>query len=514
MIYINNLTYRIGGRVLLNDTSVHIAKGQRVGLVGRNGSGKTTLLHLLLKELEPENGEIIIRSNSIGHVKQEISDTSVSLIDYVLAADIERSELLAELESSTVDGHRIAEIHERLMTINAHAAPSRAATILSGLGFEPESQKLPLKEFSGGWRMRVSLAAVLFVQSDLLLLDEPTNHLDLEATIWLENFLARYQGTLLIVSHDRDILNKACNRIVHIEKQSLISYGGNFNKFERTRRMKAELQVKASVKQQKKREKIQKFIDRFRSKATKAKQAQSRIKMLENMETIIPIIEEKAISFDFPEPEELAPPIIALENGVAGYDGKPVLSNLDFSIDMDDRIALLGANGNGKSTLAKILSGKLALMSGEMRHSKKLRVGYFAQHQTEALDMEGTPFTHLEKLMPKAIPSAVRAQAGRFGFQQERGEVKVRNLSGGEKARLLFAIMCRANPNILILDEPTNHLDIETTEWLEDYLDSYPGAVIMVSHDRYLLDKLTSKIVEIEATRSNSYSGNYSVYLE
>jgi ATP-binding cassette subfamily F protein 3 len=417
--------------------------------VGRNGSGKSTLLKLILGELHADGGSIAVRPRArVGCVAQEAPAGDESLLDCVLAHDKERMALLAEAKTST-DAHRLAELHERLATIDAHSAPARAAAILAGLGFPAERQAEPVNSFSGGWRMRVALAGALFSQPDLLLLDEPTNHLDLEAGLWLEGYLASYPGTLIIISHDRDLLNAVPDRIVHIDQLKLVAYGGNYDRFEQVRREKIDLAAKAAEKQQEQRRKLQAFIDRFRAKATKAAQAQSRVKMLERLGPPISIIEDQPVSFDFPDPDPLSPPIIAIERGQAGYEpGKPVLKAVNLRVDMDDRIALLGANGNGKSTLAKILSGRLALIEGSLRRSPKLKIGYFAQHQTDELDVGRTAFDHMQDLMPLAPEAKVRAQLGRFGFSQDRADVKVGNLSGGEKSRLLFALMSRDAPHL------------------------------------------------------------------
>ncbi len=512
MLHIKDLTFRYGGRVLFDHAAVHIAAGQRVGLVGRNGAGKSTLFKLILDELHPDDGEIGLRARArIGRLAQEAPEGETPLIDCVLAADTERAALFDEAETCT-DGHRIAEIHERLTAIDAHTAPARAAAILSGLGFDTEAQARPVSAFSGGWRMRVALAAALFASPDLLLLDEPTNHLDLEATLWLQSHLAAYPGTLVVISHDRELLNEVANRIVHLDACKLVAYGGNYDRFEQIRREKMELASKAFVKQMEQRKKIQSFIDRFRAKATKAAQAQSRIKMLERMGPAIPIVEDRAVSFDFPDPDELAPPILAIENGVAGYGDRPVLSGLSLRIDMDDRIALLGANGNGKSTLAKILSGRLDLLSGTLRRPSKLRVGYFAQHQTEELELERTPFQHMADLMKAAAPAKVRAQLGRFGFEQERADVKVANLSGGEKSRLLFALMSRDAPHLMILDEPTNHLDIDSREALVSALNAYGGAVILVSHDPHLVELVADRLWLVADGKVGSFDGDLADY--
>ncbi|KIL99303.1 Glutathione-regulated potassium-efflux system ATP-binding protein [Paramagnetospirillum magnetotacticum MS-1] len=512
MLHINDLTFRYGGRTIFEAATVHIPAGQRVGLVGRNGTGKTTLFKLILGELHADGGEINMRPRArLGRLAQEAPEGEISLIDCVLAADTERTALFEEAENCH-DGHRIAEIHERLTAIDAHSAPSRAASILSGLGFDSEAQQQPVSDFSGGWRMRVALAAALFANPDLLLLDEPTNHLDLEATLWLQSHLAVYPGTLVVISHDRELLNEVATRIIHLENGKLNGYGGNYDRFEATRRARMELQSKAFVKQQEQRKKIQSFIDRFKAKATKAAQAQSRVKMLERMEVVVPVVEDRGMSFDFPDPEELSPPIIAIDNGVAGYGEKVVLRKLDIRITMEDRIALLGANGNGKSTLAKILSGRMDLLGGQLRKPSKLKIGYFAQHQTEELRLDETPFDHMALLM-KGLPEAkVRAQLGRFGFEQDRANVKVSSLSGGEKSRLLFALMSREAPHLMILDEPTNHLDIDAREALVSALNAYDGAVILISHDPHLIELAADSLWLVGDGAVRPFDGDLAAY--
>ena len=430
----------------------------------------------------------------------------------MLAHDKERAALLAEAET-TDDGHRLGDIHERLAAIDAHSAPARAAAILAGLGFNPEAQARPVSSFSGGWRMRVALAGALFARPDLLLLDEPTNHLDLEATLWLENYLASYEGTLIVISHDRDLLNNVVSRIIHLDQGKLVAYGGNYDRFEQVRREQIELAGKAAVKQAAQRAHLQSFIDRFRAKATKAAQAQSRIKMLERLGPPISVIEDQPVSFDFPDPEQLPPPLISIDKGQAGYaPGKPVLRGLSFRIDMDDRIALLGANGNGKSTLAKVLAGRLDLLEGEHFHPPGLKIGYFAQHQTEELNLDETPFQHMQALMKLAAPAQVRAQLGRFGFSQDRADVKVGSLSGGEKARLLFALMTRDRPHLLILDEPTNHLDIDSREALVSALNAYQGAVILISHDPRLIELTADRLWLVNDGKVNDFDGDMEDY--
>lgn len=512
MLHINDLVFRIGGRALFDQATVHIPAGARIGLVGRNGAGKSTLFKLIMGEYAPDGGDISIRPRArMGRVAQEAPEGETSLLDCVLNADSERCRLLEEAETSH-DPHRLAEVHERLNAIDAHSAPARAAAILAGLGFGPEAQARPVSSYSGGWRMRVALAAVLFVRPDLLLLDEPTNHLDLEATLWLQSYLATYPGTLVVISHDRELLNEVCNRIVHLDRCKLVPYGGNYDDFERTRREKMDLAAKAQVKQLEQRRKIQGFIDRFRAKASKARQAQSRVKMLERMGPVVSVIEDRGMSFDFPDPDPMSPPIIAIDNGIAGYGDKTVLSGLNIRVDMDDRIALLGANGNGKSTLSKVLSGRLKLLGGDMHRPAKLRIGYFAQHQTDELNMAATPYDHMAQLMKDAPEAKVRAQLGRFGFEQDRADVKVANLSGGEKARLLFALMSRDAPHLMILDEPTNHLDIDAREALVAALNAYEGAVVLVSHDPHLVELVADSLWLVADGKVTPFDGDLADY--
>ncbi|MCC4241339.1 ABC-F family ATP-binding cassette domain-containing protein [Thalassospira povalilytica] len=513
MLQITDLTYRIGGRVILDQVSLTIPDGHKVGLIGRNGAGKSTLLKLISGELATDGGDIRLSKRArMGVVSQEAPAGSRSLIETVLAADTERASLLEEAETTT-DPHRIAEVHTRLADIDAHTAEARAASILSGLGFDADAQQRPCDDFSGGWRMRVALAATLFLRPDLLLLDEPTNHLDLEATIWLENYLINYPGTIILISHDRDLLNRAVKSIGHLHDGTVTLYGGNYDKFAKTRREQMELASKQYEKQIAQQKHLQSFIDRFRAKASKAKQAQSRVKMLEKMGPAIPVVEDRGITFDFPSPKELPPPLINIHNGEVGYEpGKPVLRNISLRIDMDDRIALLGANGNGKSTLAKLLSDRLELMAGEKTASSKLRIGYFAQHQTDELIGEQTPYQHMAALMPDAIESKVRAQLGRFAFEGDKGDTKVKDLSGGEKARLLFALMTLDAPHMLILDEPTNHLDIDSRDALNHALNAYEGAVIIISHDPYLIEACADRLVLVADGTVTAFDGDVSEY--
>ncbi|MDY0241068.1 MAG: ABC-F family ATP-binding cassette domain-containing protein [Rhodospirillaceae bacterium] len=513
MLHIDSLTFRIGGRTLLEGASLHIAAGQRVGLVGRNGAGKTTLFRLIEGALQPDDGAVRLRPGArLGVVAQEIPDSTVALLDFTLSHDLERAALLAEAET-TDDGPRQAWLQERLSAIGAHSAPARAASILAGLGFDEAAQARPLNSFSGGWRMRAALAGALFAEPDLLLLDEPTNHLDLEATLWLQGHLAVYPGTLLIISHDRELLNAVPGRIAHIEAAKIIAYGGNYDRFVQVRREKLELAGKMAARQADQRARLQAFIDRFRAKATKAKQAQSRVKMLEKLGPPIAVIEDQGMSFDFPDPESLSPPILAIDKGRAGYaPDKPVLSGLSLRIDMDDRIALLGANGNGKSTLAKILAGRLALLDGTMARSPRLRVGYFAQHQTDELNLSATPYDHMAAVLKDAPPAKIRAHLGRFGFTQDRALVTVSQLSGGEKSRLLFALMSRDSPHLMILDEPTNHLDIDARDALIEALNAYQGAVILISHDSHLVELVADRLWLVEGGKAAPFDGDLAQY--
>ena len=495
MLHLNDLTYRIGGRLLLDAATAAIPIGHRVGLVGRNGAGKTTLLRLIAGEVQPDGGTIRLPSRArIGRVSQEAPDGPTPLLDLVLAADVERASLLAEAETTT-DPTRIAEVHERLAVIEAHSAPARAAAILAGLGFDAEAQKRPIGSFSGGWRMRVALAATLFVEPDLLLLDEPTNHLDLEAALWLESWLRTYPRTLILVSHDRDLLNAVVGGVLHLERGKLTLYAGDYDRFERTRRERLERLAATQAARAAETKRIRAFVDRFRAKASKARQAQSRLKMLQRMAPLVPIVEERTIPLHFPEPGPLSPPILVLEGAAAGYEpDRPVLRRLDLRIDMDDRIALLGANGNGKSTFVRLLAGRLAPMSGKVRRSSKLRVGYFSQDQAEELDLGASALDHMAKADPPALRQKHRAHLGRFGFGEDKADVAVGALSGGEKARLLLALVSRQAPHILLLDEPTNHLDIEAREELVRALNEFAGAVVLISHDAHLIGLVADRL--------------------
>jgi ATP-binding cassette subfamily F protein 3 len=513
MLQIKDLTYRIAGRTLLDNVSLSLPAGHHAGLIGRNGTGKSTLLKLIAGTLQADGGEISLpASTRIGVLAQEAPDGPESLLETVLAADTERASLLAEAETAH-DPHRIGEIHTRLADIEAHRAPARAAAILAGLGFDTAQQARPCRDFSGGWRMRVALAAVLFAVPDLLLLDEPTNHLDLEATLWLENFLINYPRTLLLVSHDRNLLNKVVDKIIHLEDNKLTLYTGGYDRFEQTRAERLAQVASAASKQAAQRKHMQAFVDRFRYKASKARQAQSRLKALAKMQPIVAVSERATETFDFPTPEELPPPLIVLDDVDVGYaPGKPVLHKLDLRIDMDDRIALLGANGNGKSTMVKLLAGRLAPLSGSMRRSPKLKVGYFAQHQQDELDLTATPLQLMQRLRPLGNDEPRRAQLARFGIGVGKADTKVGQLSGGEKARLLFALMTHEKPHVLLLDEPTNHLDVDAREALVQALNDYEGAVVLVSHDPHLIELTADRLWLVADGRCRGYEGDLEDY--
>jgi len=514
MLNITDLTVRIAGRSLIENATVAIPEGAKAGLVGRNGSGKTTLFNVIAGDLQSETGGINIpRGHKLGRVYQEAPGTEQSLLDIVLSADEERTALMDEAETASDPG-RISDIQIRLNDIDAYSAESRAATILAGLGFDNAAQHQPASSFSGGWRMRVALAAVLFSRPDILLLDEPTNYLDLEGTLWLETYVARYHGTVLIISHDRDLLNRAVNNIVHLEHKKLTLYRGGYDNFERQRAERIELEGKMRAKQEAKAAHMQAFVDRFRAKASKAKQAQSRIKALEKIQLTTLHQDERVAPIRFPEPARAAAsPIIKLEGVKCGYsEGSPILANLNLNINTDDRIALLGSNGNGKSTFAKLLTDRLPCKSGNIIEANKLKVAIFAQHQMDDLRPNDTPVDHIRTLMPDAAEAKVRGRVAQIGLDTARMDTKARDLSGGEKARLLLGMIAFDGPNLLILDEPTNHLDVDSRQALAMALNEYSGAVILISHDRHLIDATVDQLWIVNDGTVYPYDGDMDSY--
>ena len=513
MIEIKDLSFHFGLRTLFEDASVLIQDGQKVGLVGPNGCGKSTLFKLITGVFSPDGGKIeITRGTQIATVAQEIADPSQPLLPYVLAADKELSALEKESQRADISGERLAEVFDRMEFLGAHSATARASAILSGLGFENKDFNRPLKEFSGGWQVRACLAAALYAPSNCLLLDEPTNHLDLETSVWLENYLLHLNKTVFIISHDRHILNLLCDKIIHVENAVLKLYNGNYDQYERTRAAAIEGMRLAAAKHERVVAHLQSFVDRFRYKATKAKQAQSRIKMIEKMGELPPIPKDPEVHFQFPSPTRLTQSLISIEGGVAGYDEKPVLTDLNLRIEQDDRIALLGANGNGKSTLAKILSHRLLLMSGKMTTAKKMKIAYFSQHQTEELDVEKTPFEQLGDVMPGASETQIRAQLGAFGLNKAKSDTEIGKLSGGEKSRLLLALITKDAPHLLILDEPTNHLDIQSRDALLDALNAYTGAVVLITHDLHVIEMACDTLWIVRGGTCRTFTGDLEDY--
>ncbi len=514
MLTLTDISARIAGRLLIDHASLYLPEGTKAGFVGRNGAGKSTLFRMITGELATETGAVTLPRNCrIGQVAQEAPGTDEPLIDIVLKADAERLALLTEAETAT-DPDRIAEIHTRLADIDAHSAEARAASILAGLGFDQEAQKRPASSFSGGWRMRVALAAVLFSRPDLLLLDEPTNYLDLEGTLWLEDYVRRYPHTVVIISHDRDLLNRAVNSIVHLEDRKLTFYRGPFDQFEKQRAEARELQMKMRTKMQARRAHMEAFVERFRYKASKARQAQSRLKAIERMGSIASVVDEHVQEFQFPKPEkDCASPIIAIENGSVGYIAdQQVLSRLNLRIDQDDRIALLGANGNGKSTFAKLLSNRLELQTGTVTRARQLKIGYFAQHQLEDLVPSQSAVDHIRQRLPGGLDAAVRSRVAQMGLSTEKMDTAARDLSGGEKARLLMGLAAFDKPNLLILDEPTNHLDIDSRAALIEALNAFDGAVILISHDRHLLEATVDRLWLVDDGTVRSFDGDLEDY--
>ncbi|GGO99195.1 ABC-F family ATP-binding cassette domain-containing protein [Stakelama pacifica] len=513
MLNLNGITVRLGGRTILDGATAAIPPRARAGLIGRNGAGKSTLVRVIAGMLEPDDGSADMPKDArLGYIAQEAPAGSTSPFDTVLAADVERAALMEESETC-VDPDRIGELHERLNAIDAHTAPARAAKILAGLGFDEEMQHRTLDSYSGGWRMRVALAALLFSQPDVLLLDEPSNHLDLEAVIWLEDFLKSYRGTIIVVSHERDFLNNVVDHIVHLERGKLTLYPGGYDAFERQRAERIAQLEAARANQEAQRAKLQDYVARNSARASTAKQAQSRAKALAKMQPIAAMADDPSLSFGFPDPTELRPPLITLDMAVVGYDEKPILKRLNLRLDPDDRIALLGRNGNGKTTLARLLAAQLSPMEGEMTASGKMKVGYFTQYQVEELDHDDTPLDHMTRQMPDQKPAAVRAQLGRFGFNADKATTKVGKLSGGERARLALALITRDAPHLLILDEPTNHLDVDSREALIQALNAYSGAVLLVSHDRHMLEMTADRLVLVDDGTAKEFDGSIDDYI-
>lgn len=513
MLNLTGITVRLGGRTIIDDATAKLPPRGRIGLIGRNGAGKSTLVRVIAGMLEPDSGSVAMpRGSRLGYIAQEAPGGDATPFETVLAADTERAALMAESESCT-DGDRLAEVHERLIAIDAHSAPARAARILAGLGFDEEAQNRPLESFSGGWRMRVALAALLFSQPDLLLLDEPSNHLDLEAVLWLEDFLRSYPATILLVSHERDFLNNVVDHILHLSGGKLTLYPGGYDAFERQRAERQAQLASAKAKQDSMRERLQDYVARNSARASTAKQAQSRAKALAKLQPIAELIDDPSLSFDFPKPDELRPPLITLDLASAGYGETKVLQRLNLRIDPDDRLALLGRNGNGKTTLARLLAAQLAPMDGAMAASSRMRVGYFTQYQVEELDRSETPLQHMTLAMPGASPAAVRAQLGRFGFAGPKATTEVGKLSGGERARLALALITRDAPHMLILDEPTNHLDVDAREALVQALNEYSGAVVIVSHDRHMLEMTSDRLVLVDSGTAREFDGSIDDYI-
>lgn len=515
MLTISGITVRLGGRTIIDRASATLPTGSRVGLIGRNGAGKSTLMKVLIGEIDPDEGSVEMpRRTRMGYIAQEAPAGTATPFETVLAADTERAALLEESETCT-DPDRLGDVHERLIAIDAYTAPARAARILIGLGFDEAMQAQPLDSFSGGWKMRVALASLLFSQPDLLLLDEPSNHLDLEATLWLENFLRSYPGTLVVISHERDLLNNVVDTILHLQGGKITLYAGGYDSFERQRAERAAQAAAAKAAQDAQRAKLEDYVRRNSARASTAKQAQSRAKMLARMQPVVAMLDDPSLSFDFPNPAELRPPLITLDQASVGYaPGQPILKRLNLRIDPDDRIALLGRNGNGKTTLARLLAGQLAAMDGSMNTSGKLAIGYFTQYQVEELAGSDTPLLHMTRAMEGKTPAAVRAQLGRFGFSGNKATTAVSQLSGGERARLALALVTRDAPHLLILDEPTNHLDVDAREALVQALNSYEGAVILISHDRHMVELTADRLVLVDGGVAQPYDGSMEDYID
>jgi len=513
MLNLKDITVRLGGRTIIDCASAALPPRARIGLIGRNGAGKSTLVRVIAGLLDPDSGSVEMpRLARVGYIAQDAPRGTSTPFETVLASATERAALLDEAEHSH-DPDRLGEIHERLNAIHAHSAPARAARILVGLGFDEEMQHQELESLSGGWRMRVALASLLFSEPDLLLLDEPSNHLDLEAVLWLEDFLKSYPAMILIISHERDFLNNVVDQILHLDRGKLILYPGGYDAFERQRAERQAQQAAAREKQLAERAKLQDYVARNSARASTAKQAQSRAKALARMQPIAAVVDDPSLSFDFPNPDELRSPLVTLDMAGVGYGDSPVLTRLNLRLDSDDRIALLGRNGNGKTTLARLLAAQLKPMEGHMSASSKMRVGYFTQYQVEELCMEDTPLDHMTRLMKGAKPTAVRGQLGRFGFSGEKATTQVGKLSGGERARLALALITRDGPHMLILDEPTNHLDVDAREALSQALNAYTGAVVIVSHDRHMLEMTADRLVLVHDGTAQEFDGSIDDYI-
>ncbi len=517
MLTVSDLTYKIGARTILDECNVTIMDNWKVGVIGLNGAGKSTLFKLISGDYTADGGTVSMSAKQrMGMVRQDIPEVETSLLDLVLEANEEMAALWKATETEE-DPNKIAEIYQRLTDMDAYSAPAKASRLLTGLGFKEEQLSEPFSSFSGGWRMRVALAAALFVEPEILLLDEPTNHLDLEAIMWLESYLVNYPHTLLIISHDREVLNKCIDHVIHVDRQKLTMYTGNYDTFERERAEALGLQQKMFEKQQAERAHMQKFVDRFKAQASKASQAQSRVKALERMDIVDAVIASRAVHFKFPNPKIIPSPMISIDKADIGYTaGNPILKNVHESIGNDDRIALLGANGNGKSTLMKLIADKLEVMGGEVFRSPKLRIGYFSQHQTEELDVSSTPYQEMITLMRKTIPDVkeptVRAKLGAFGFSRDLADNRISSLSGGEKARLLFAFMSFDAPHLLLLDEPTNHLDIDAREALVQALNNYEGAIVIVSHDPNMVERVADRLWVVKDGACQHFDGDLEDY--
>jgi ATP-binding cassette, subfamily F, member 3 len=515
MLKLTTLSLRRGQRLLFSDASLTIHHGEKVGVTGANGCGKSSLFALIRGELHADTGELRLPANRvIAHVAQEMPATQQSALDYVLDGDEELRAIEQELLAAekTDDGHRLGELHSRMEHIEGYAAPARAARLLNGLGFANDQIERPVNEFSGGWRMRLNLARALMCRSDLLLLDEPTNHLDLDAVIWLQQWLQRYPGTLLLISHDRDFLDEVADHILHVEQQQLTLYSGNYSAFEHLRAEKLALQQSAFESQQREIRHMEDFVRRFRAKASKARQAQSRIKALERMERIAPAHVDSPFHFRFLPPHKLPSPLLTLDQTAVGYDDKPLLQGLSLSLQAGARIGLLGHNGAGKSTLIKLIAGELQPLSGEVVRARELRLGYFAQHQLEQLSPDASPLLHLQRLDSRADEQSLRNYLGGFGFSNEMALSPVAPFSGGEKARLVLALLIYQRPNLLLLDEPTNHLDLEMRHAMTMALQDYEGALLVVSHDRHLLRSVCDELLLVDNGEVLEFDGDLEDY--